>query len=175
MDLQELGMTALRTAIIYVFVLIVVRVMGKREVGNFSAFDLIVAFIISEVVDEPIYGDVPMVQALLVITLVSALHMLNSFLSYKSITFDKLTGGEPRVLVKDGEMDRKAMAAERINEEELWTMLRENKIDEDELKDVKRGTLETNGQLSVIKAEEAKELQKGDIKQRAQSSKKKGS
>lgn len=163
MDLNELGLTALRAVIIYVFVLIIMRIMGKRTVGNFTAFDLIVAFIISEVVDEPIFGDVPLIQGLVAIGVVAGLHLANDFLAYKSPAFDRLTGGSPRTLIKDGKIDHKALASERVNELELASMLREMQVEMEEVPDVKEAVLETNGMLSVIKKEAAKELEKRDL------------
>jgi uncharacterized membrane protein YcaP (DUF421 family) len=161
MELQELALTALRATIIYVVLLVVVRLMGKRTVGSATAFDFMVALILSEIVDEPIYGDVPMVQALVVIGVVAGWHSINSWLSYRSRRWDHLTGGEPTVLVKDGRMDRDGMRTERVNEEELWSLLRLQGIDD--LGDVKTATLEPDGALSVIKTDEARELQRGDL------------
>ncbi len=161
MELRELGMTALRATVIYVFLLVVVRLLGKRAIGHSTAFDFMVALLLGEVVDEPIYGDVPLWQALVVIAVIGFWHLVNSYLSYASVTFDRLTGGPPTVLVRDGVPDRRAMAAEKVNEEELSTMLRLQQIDD--LADVKVATLEPGGQLSVIKTEAARELQKGDL------------
>ena len=161
MDLQELALTALRATIIYVVLLVVVRLLGKRTVGSATAFDFMVALILSEVVDEPIYGDVPVVQALVVIAVIGGWHAVNSYLSYRSERFDRLTGGEPTVLVKNGQLVRKGMRQERVNEEELWSMLRLHGIDD--LADVKEATLEPDGVLSVLKTDEARELQKGDL------------
>ena len=161
MDLHELTLTALRATIIYVVLLVVVRLLGKRTVGGATAFDFMVALILSEVVDEPIYGDVPMSQALVVIGVVGGWHAVNSWLSYRSRRFDRLTGGEPTVLVKNGEMDRQGMRRERVNEEELWSLLRLQGIDD--LGDVKEATLEPDGLLSVVKTANARELQKRDV------------
>lgn len=160
MDYQELAMTALRATAIYVFLLVVMRLLGKRAVGDATAFDFIVALILGEVVDEPIYGDVPLVQGLLVIAVIAGWHAVNSYLSYRSQRFDRLTGGSPAVLVRNGTMDRDAMRRERINDEELWVMLRLQQIED--LKDVKEATLEPDGQLSVIKTDEARELTRRD-------------
>jgi uncharacterized membrane protein YcaP (DUF421 family) len=91
------------------------------------------------------------------------MHYPNSFLSYRSLKLDALTAGTPRVLVQNGQMIKEAMAAEHVNEAELLAMLRLNQVDE--IKDVARGTLETNGQLSVIKTDEAKELEKRDLEE----------
>lgn len=161
MELQELVNTATRTFVIYVFVLIVMRLLGKRTVGNFTAFDLVVAFIISEVVDEPIYGDVPMIQAMLVIGLIALLEFVNSALGYRFPRFDRWVEGTPRVMIRDGQPQPDAMRAERINAQELASMLREQGIED--LADVRLGTLEMNGQLSVLKTESTRTLQRRDI------------
>jgi uncharacterized membrane protein YcaP (DUF421 family) len=161
MDLHELALTALRASIIYVVLLVVVRFLGKRTVGSATAFDFMVALILSEVVDEPIYGDVPMSQALVVIGVVGGWHAVNSWLSYRSERFDRLTGGEPTVLVRNGVVDRDGMRRERISDEELWSLLRLQGIDE--LRDIKEATLEPDGGLSVIKTDDARELQRRDL------------
>jgi len=161
MDLHELAMTALRATAIYVFLLVVVRVLGKRTVGSATAFDFMVALILSEVVDEPIYGDVPLVQGLVVLGVVAGWHAVNSYLSYRSPRFDRLAGGEPTVLVKNGAIMRDGMRSERMNEEELWSLLRLQGIED--LRDIKEATLEPDGLLSVIKTDEARELQKRDL------------
>jgi len=61
-DIQELFQTGLRAAGVYVLVLAVLRLTGKRSVGNSSAFDLFVALMVGEVVDEMIYGDVTLLR-----------------------------------------------------------------------------------------------------------------
>lgn len=161
MDVRDLALTALRASMVYVFLLVVVRLLGKRTVGNFSAFDLIVALILGEIVDEPIFGDVPLVQAFVAIVVVASCHYLNSYLTSRNTAIERLTSGEPRVLVKDGKPVKEAMAIEHVNEEELMSLLRLHEIDD--LREIKRATLEPSGTLSVIKTEEAKELQKGDL------------
>jgi uncharacterized membrane protein YcaP (DUF421 family) len=161
MDLHELAMTALRATIIYVFLLVVVRVLGKRTVGAATAFDFMVALILSEVVDEPIYGDVPLVQGLLVIAVIAGWHFVNSYLSYRSQRVDRLTGGKPTVLVKHGVIVRDGMKTERMSDEELWSLLRLQGIED--LRDIKEATLEPDGLLSVIRTDDARELQKRDL------------
>jgi uncharacterized membrane protein YcaP (DUF421 family) len=162
MDVQELALTALRATVIYFFLLVVVRLLGKRTIGHSTAFDFIVALILGEVVDEPIYGDVPLVQALLVIAVIGGWHAVNAYLSYRSQTFDRLTGGSPTALIRDGQLDRRAMRRERVNEGDLRSLLRLQQIDD--LSEVKLATLEPNGGLSVIKTDRARELRKGDLR-----------
>jgi uncharacterized membrane protein YcaP (DUF421 family) len=160
-DYQELAFTALRATAIYVFLLVMLRLLGKRAVGDATAFDFMVALILGEVVDEPIYGDVPLLQGLVVIAVIAGWHAVNSYLSYRSERFDRLAGGAPRILVRYGVIDREAMRRERMNDGELWTLLRLQQIHD--LRDVKQATLEPDGELSVIKTDAARELTRADV------------
>lgn len=160
-DVMELLYTALRASFVYVFLLIIVRLLGKREIGNTSAFDLIVALILGEVVDEIIYGDVTMLQGVVAILVVAIWHLVNSWASFKSAFIDKLTGASPTVMVKNGQIQRKNLAKERLNEEELLSELRMMGVDD--VKEVKQATLEPNGKVSVIQEDWAKPVQRQDL------------
>jgi len=161
MDINELLLTALRASFVYFFLLIVVRVLGKREIGNTSAFDLIVALILGEVVDEIIYGDVTILQGVIAIVVVAIWHLVNSWASFKSEFIDKLTGASPTVMIKNGQIQRKNLAKERLNEEELFSELRMMGVEDK--KEVKQATLEPNGTISVLLEEWAKPVQKQDL------------
>lgn len=161
MDVNELILTALRASFVYLFLLIVVRLLGKREIGSTSAFDLVVALILGEVVDEIIYGDVTILQGVIAIVVVALWHLVNSWASFKSEFIDKLTGAPPTVVVKNGEIQRKNLAKERFNEEELFSELRLMGVDD--VKEVKQATLEPNGTVSVLLEEWAKPVQRQDV------------
>jgi uncharacterized membrane protein YcaP (DUF421 family) len=160
-DVNELLYTALRASFVYFFLLLVVRLLGKREIGNTSAFDLIVALILGEVVDEIIYGDVTMLQGVVAIVVVAIWHIVNSWASFKSQIIDKITGAPPTVLVRNGQIQRKNLAKERINEDELLSELRMMGVDD--VKEVKQATLEPNGKVSVIQEDWAKPVQRQDL------------
>lgn len=157
MDINELLFTALRATFVYFFLLLVVRVLGKREIGATSAFDLIVALILGEVVDEIIYGDVTVLQGVTAILVVAIWHLVNSWASFKSQFIDKLTGASPTILVKNGLLQKKELAKERLNEEELLSELRMASVDN--VEEVKQATLEPNGSISVLLEDWAKPLQ----------------
>jgi uncharacterized membrane protein YcaP (DUF421 family) len=150
MDVREVALVAFRGLVIYVFLLVLLRVMGKRTVGGPTVFDFMVALILGELVDEPIYGDAPLAQALVALTAIAGLHYLNSYLGYRSTAFDRLTGGSPRVVVRNGHLDHDALAGEHVNPNELMGMLRAHEIED--LKQVKLAILEPDGKLSVLKA-----------------------
>jgi uncharacterized membrane protein YcaP (DUF421 family) len=160
-DLNELMWTALRASFVYLFLLLIVRLLGKREIGNTSAFDLVVALILGEVVDEIIYGDVTILQGVVAIAVVAIWHVANSWASFKSEVIDKLTGAPPTVVVKNGQIQRKNLAKERLNEQELFSELRMMGVDD--IKEVKQATLEPNGKVSVLQEEWAKPVQRQDV------------
>jgi uncharacterized membrane protein YcaP (DUF421 family) len=161
MDIEELLMTALRAIAVYVFVLIVIRLMGKRAVGNFSAFDLLVALMIGEIVDELIYGDVTILQGAIPIIVIVLMHEANAWLSFWRRGFSRLLEGTPSVIVKDGEFYRKGMRRERMNEEDVMSQLRLQ--GGDVLREVKLAIVENDGQVSVIHQPWAMPLQKADL------------
>jgi uncharacterized membrane protein YcaP (DUF421 family) len=161
MDWQELGYTALRTSAVYLVMLLVLRLLGKRSVGNLSAFDLLVALMLGEVTDEIAYGDVGLAEGFTVVAIVAVWHFANSWASWRWGWFDRLTGGTPRTLVEHGQIDRDALARERVNEDELWSNLRAQGIDE--IEEVKCAVLEPSGQISVVQEEWARPIQKRDL------------
>lgn len=161
MDPQELLLIAFRSTIVYFAVLIVIRILGKREVGSLTAFDLVVSLIIGEGVDEAIYGDVTMAKFLVLLVTIAVWEAVNSYVSYKNRTFEKLTSAQPTVVIEHGKLKEGDMARERLTEDELWTGLREQGVDD--LKEVKRATIEPSGAISVLLEDWAKPLQKSDL------------
>jgi uncharacterized membrane protein YcaP (DUF421 family) len=161
MDSQELLQTAGRASLVYVFVLLVIRLLGKRSVGAFGAFDLLVALMLGEVVDEIIFGEVTLAQGFVAIAVVGVWHFVNGWAAFKSTFVDWLTESKPCVLIEHGVIERGRLARERINEAELWMALRLEGIDE--IGEVKRATLETDGKISVLLEEWARPLEKGDL------------
>jgi uncharacterized membrane protein YcaP (DUF421 family) len=161
MDFQDLAMTALRATIIYFFLLVVIRLLGKRSVGPLSAFDLLVALMLGEVVDEIIYGDVTMTKGILSIVIIAVWHFVNEYASSRSDKVDRVTAGKPAVVVEHGEFKRAVLAAERLNAAEVRSQMRQNQIDD--LAEIKCATLEPNGKISFILESWAEPAKKQDL------------
>src|SRR5688500_19581448 len=119
MEARELLMTAARAVAVYALMLVVIRALGKRTVGNFSAFDLLVALMLGEVVDEIIYGDVRFIQGTVAIAVIGALTYGDSWLAYFDHGMDAVLEGKPSVVIRDGAFERKGMRSERMNEKEV--------------------------------------------------------
>jgi uncharacterized membrane protein YcaP (DUF421 family) len=160
-DFHELFMTVVRGIGVYILMLAVVRVTGKRTIGNFSAFDLLVALMLGEVVDEIIYGDVTFAQGAVAIGVVTGLKSLTAWLNYRYEWLDKFLEGEPTLIVKDGEFQRRGMRAECMNEKDVLATLRLAGIDD--MTQVHLAFVETDGEISVIRHEWAENIRKRDI------------
>jgi uncharacterized membrane protein YcaP (DUF421 family) len=161
MDPQELLLTALRALLVYAVMLAVIRVLGKRTIGNFSAFDLLVALMLGEVVDEIIYGDVSLAQGFVAIFVLAGVEYANSWLSYGSDRANRWLEGEPTPLVVDGALQREGMRKERMHERDVLAELRLEGLEDVGM--VKRATLETDGEVSVIRQDWAEPVVKGDL------------
>jgi uncharacterized membrane protein YcaP (DUF421 family) len=161
MDWQELGLTAARGVLVYVVMLVVIRVLGKRTVGNFTAFDLLVALMLGEVVDEIIYGDVTIAQGMVAIGVVALAKYLTAWLTYFNHGLTRVLEGEPREVIRHGELVPDALRAEIINEQEVHAALRLHGIDD--MKEVKSAKMEVDGEISVILEDWAEPLKKRDV------------
>jgi uncharacterized membrane protein YcaP (DUF421 family) len=154
-------MTAARAAAVYALILVVIRLSGKRAIGNFSAFDLLVALMLGEVVDEIIYGDVTFAQGAMAIVTVAILQYANSWMGYWDHGLHKVLEGSPSVVVRNGRLERDGMRKERMNEKDVMMELRLHDVAE--VREVKLATIENDGQVSVIREDWAEPLQKGDV------------
>lgn len=161
MEAHELLMTALRGLGVYALMLVVIRITGKRTVGNFTAFDLLVALMLGEVVDEIIYGDVTFAQGTVAIVVVALAQYGNSWLSYWRHGLDRFLEGSPTILVKNGKLDRDGMRRERMNENDVMAELRLNGIED--LREVKYAIMENDGEVSIIRHKWAEPIQKADL------------
>ncbi len=161
MDWQDLALTAARAVLVYVVMLVVIRLLGKRTVGNFTAFDLLVALMLGEVVDEIIYGDVSLAQGLVAIVVVASAKYVTAWVTYASHRLSKLLEGQPTLLVEHGELVRDGLRRELMNEQDVMAALRLKEVVD--MREVKSAFMEVDGEVSVIKEDWAEPLQKSDV------------
>ena len=161
MDPSELILTSARAVAVYALMLVVIRFLGKRTVGNFSAFDLIIALMLGELVDEIIYGDVRFLQGTVAIVTLAALASADAWASYKSRGMQKTLEGTPTVIVRDGAFVRDGMRAERMNERDVMAMLRLSGLRD--LREIHLAVVEVDGDVSVLKHDWAEPAEKADV------------
>lgn len=161
METRELLMTAARAVAVYALILAIVRFLGKRTVGNFSAFDLLVALMLGEIVDEMIYGDVRFIQGTVAMVTIGTLSYADSWLSYWDHGMEAVLEGKPTVVVKHGAFHRPGMREERMNEKDVLGALRKQGVRD--MREVEFAMVEHDGSISVIPRDWAEPVTRADI------------
>lgn len=141
--------TFIRVIILYILVLIVMRLMGKREIGQLQPFELAIAIMIADLAAVPMADTgIPITSGIIPILALLLLHLIISIINLKSITLRGIISGKPRILIYRGKIDEKALKKERFTINELQERLRSNNIVN--IGDVEYAILETSGQITVI-------------------------
>ena len=139
----------IRAIMIYILVLVVMRLMGKREIGQLQPFELVISIMIADLASIPMTDPgVPIFNGLVPILGLLAMHLLITLLNIKSVNLRKITCGKPTILVYRGKIDEEALKKERFTVSELQERLRGKDVFN--LGDVEFAILETNGEVSVI-------------------------
>ncbi len=143
----------LRTAIIYIVVLIGIRLSGKREVGQMTPFDLVLLLLISNAVQNAMTGpDTSILGGVVAAVTLLVLNAVVSRLVARNTGIRKLVVGTPSLLVYDGEVIKEHLQKEQITVEALYTALREHGISN--LNNVHQAILEIDGTISVLTKDE---------------------
>ncbi len=151
-----------RTIIIYILVLFVMRFMGKREIGQMQPFELVIAIMIADLASTPLSeSGVPIVYGIIPILGLLFIHIIISILNIKSIKAREIICGKPRLLVVKGKIDEQALIKENFTINELQERLRVNNVCN--LGDVEYAILETSGQISVILKSEKRNVTPEDL------------
>ncbi len=139
----------IRAIIIYVIVLIVMRLMGKREIGQLQPFELVISIMIADLASIPMADiGVPIFNGIVPILGLLCMHLVITVLNIKSVNIRKITCGKPTILMHRGKIDEEALKRERFTVSELQERLRVKDVFN--LGDVEYAILETNGEISII-------------------------
>ncbi|WP_404813380.1 DUF421 domain-containing protein [Halobacillus yeomjeoni] len=145
-----------RTAITYFSILLVFRLMGKREIGELSVMDLVVFIMLAEIAvfliekpEDPLWFAIVPMSVLLTIQLVSA------WISLKSQKFRNWFDGKPSLIIRHGKIDEREMKRQRYNFNDLLMQLREHGIQQ--VNQVDYAILEPTGKLSIFEKKEGEE------------------
>ncbi|WP_391116163.1 DUF421 domain-containing protein [Psychrobacillus sp. L3] len=148
--MNDILIIIIRTFILYWLILVILRLMGKREVGELSIFDLVVFLLIAEVgafaLDDPksnfFHAVLPMIILLII-------QITVSYISLKNKKFRDVMESKPSIIVKDGIINEKEMRKQRYNLDDLLQQLREQQIGS--IQSVNYAFLEPSGNLSIFK------------------------
>ena len=142
----------LRTLFMYFFIILVYRIMGKKEVGELSIIDLIVSILIAELVAIAIEDDKSIFLSIIPITILTLTQIGISYITLKNEKIRDIIDGKPTVIIKNGKLNFTEMSHLRYSLDDLTTQLRLQGVKS--IEKVKYAVLENNGNLSVFTDDE---------------------
>ncbi|MBK6614782.1 YetF domain-containing protein [Ottowia sp.] len=139
----------LRGVVVYLFLLLFLRLTGRRQIGQYDPFDLILLLILSNAVQNSMNaGDNSLLGGLISALTLIGCHVLMSQLAWRSPRLARLIDGKPRVLIHAGQLDAGTLRAERLTADDVHAALRAAGCLHTH--EVERATIETNGQITVV-------------------------
>jgi len=146
----------IRTVILYFVVIIAMRLMGKRQIGDLQPSEMVVTIMISELAAIPMGNiETPILVGIMPLLVLIVLEIGLSYAGMKSKRISRLFSGKPSVIICNGEINREEMRRCRMNYDDLKEELRLEGCTD--IKTIKYAILETNGQLSIIPNKEAQQ------------------
>lgn len=145
-----MAVSVIRTIILYAVILVMLRIMGKRQISELQTSELVVTLLISNIAVIPMQEPtLPLISGVIPIMLLVACEIVISIIMMKSSRFRGLVCGHPQVVIENGVIDQRKMKLLRMTTEDLTEQLRQAGVFS--LSDVEYAIVETNGNLSVLK------------------------
>lgn len=142
-------MLVVRTMLFYALILISLRILGKREVGNLSIFDVVVFLLIAEVASDTIHSlDLSVWRGIVPVAVLAAIQLSVAHITLKNKRIRDILEGEPALMIRDGIIQEEVMRQHRYNLDDLFQQLREQQIGS--VDEVQYAYLESSGKLSIF-------------------------
>jgi uncharacterized membrane protein YcaP (DUF421 family) len=142
--------SVIRPALVYLFLLLLLRLTGKRTLAQITSFDFVLLLIISEATQQALIGeDNSMINAAIVVSTLIGLNILMSLLKQRSKWFDRLLDDIPLVIVADGKPLKDRMDKARVDEDDVLDAARES-CGLERMEQIRHAILERDGQISII-------------------------
>ena len=155
--------TLVRTALLYILVVITMRIMGKRQIAQLEPFELVIAIMIAELAAVPMQDrHIPLINGVIAILTLLFIQVSLSILSLKSLKFRAVLDGSYSIVIANGIIQEKEMKKARYNLDELLEQLRLKNIFN--VEDVEFAILETSGELSVLVKSQRRPVTPQDLK-----------
>ena len=146
----ELWIVLFRTVFFYFFIVLLYRIMGKREIGQLGIIDLIVSILMAELVAISIENtNESLMQTVIPLLVLGGLEILLAFVSIKSRRFRSFFDGKPSLIICNGKVNYKEMIHQRYSMDDLLLSLRQKSIRD--INEIEYAFLEPNGKLSIFK------------------------
>jgi len=155
--------SVIRTAILYAVIIIAVRALGKRQVGELEPNELVITILISEIAAIPMQDpEIPLLSGVVPIVVLLFLGSVSTVLTLRFPVVRTVLYGKPSIVISEGRFLKDELKKLRVTKDEIEEELRLKDVAD--ISDVKLGIIETNGRLSVILKPSARPLCKGDVK-----------
>jgi uncharacterized membrane protein YcaP (DUF421 family) len=141
---------ALRALALYVFITLVMRILGRRELSSLAPSDLVLLIVLGDTIQQGLtQDDYSVTGAVIAVATIAALQVLTSWLAFRSRRARRVIEGEPIVLVQDGKLIEKNLHRERMTADDVAEEMRMNEIAS--FDEVGWAILESNGTMSFVK------------------------
>lgn len=157
----------IRTIILYALVILVVRLMGKRQIGQLQPTELVVTILLSEVASMPLEDkNVPLLNSVFAVLLLASLEIISSLIALKSGKYRRAVEGNAVYIIKEGQLDVKALKKLRFTVDDIMEGLRQKDVFN--IEDVQYAIVETNGSVSVLLKKDKLPLDLSSINKKAE-------
>ena len=144
---------ALRAVVVYILVMLLVRLSGKRAVGQFTPFDLVLLILIGNAVQNGMNGgDNSLTGAVILAVCLIALNYVVAFVAARNPRARKMIEGEAVILARDGKVHRDMLRRELVSNADFHEAMRESGCTD--IERIRVATLETNGRISIVLADD---------------------
>lgn len=155
--------TLIRTSVLYIFVIAIMRMMGKRQIGELQPTELVVTLLLSEIIAIPMQdNDISLVSAIVPVLVLVGFEILISVISLKSVKIRSLMQGNSIIIIRDGKLDLKKIKELRFTIDDILEALRQKDIFD--ISKVQYAVVETNGTISVMLKPEYEPVTREDLK-----------
>lgn len=138
-----------RTLLVYIFLILIMRLMGKRQIGELEVTDLVATLLLSEIASLPITDpNIPVLHALVPMVILLSLEVFSSYILLRAPKLKKILSATPTFIIKDGILDQAALTATRLSVEELMSEIRQQGLCS--LSYVWYAILEKDGRLTIL-------------------------
>ncbi len=144
-----MAVTLIRATILYFIIIFLMRLMGKRQIGELQPSELVVTILLSEIASIPMQDNrVPILHSIVALLTLVSYEIFSSVLSLKSQKIRSVLQGKPIIVIRDGKIDIKALKKLRMSVNDLISLLRQKDVFE--VSQVSYAIIETNGKISVL-------------------------
>ncbi len=146
---DKMLISIIRTVLLYAFIILAVRLMGKRQISDMQPSELVITLVISDIAAIPMQNtSQPLLSGIIPVLILVSLEIAASVFMMKSVKFRKLLCGSPIVVIRDGQILQKEMKRLRLTTEDLCVQLRQQNVFS--IEEVQYCIVETNGNVSVL-------------------------